>query len=80
MNELFSSIGELIYSTLALGIVIALFVGFFKFMDWLASDKKNSTPQEEKEIDTESGTATSKVQRYAESLLREIENQKYNQK
>lgn len=59
MNELFSSVVEIIYSALALGIVIAIFAGFFKLMDWLASDKKNSTPQEEKEIDTESGTATS---------------------
>lgn len=42
-------------------IVIGFFGIFCKFMEWLVNskDKKNTTPQEEKEIDTESGNAES---------------------
>lgn len=57
MSELFKSTAELFGSILALGIVLAFFVGFIKLMEWLASDKKNTTPPEVKEIDTENGVA-----------------------
>lgn len=39
-------------------IVIGLFIGFFKILDKIAADKKNTTPQDEnKETDTENGEA-----------------------
>lgn len=50
---------DLVFMIFALILVVAVLVGFFKLLEWLSSEKKNDTPQEEKEIDTEGGTAES---------------------
>ena len=54
MNELFEMTG----TVLALIIIIGVFMLFFKFLDWIENTiKKEATPPEEKETDTEDGKA-----------------------
>ncbi len=57
MDELIQSVVGLIITLLTFLAIIIIFVVFFKFLDWCVRDKKNATPPEEKEIDTENGTA-----------------------
>lgn len=52
---------ELIFTTLGfcllIGLIIFMFALFVKIISWACDDKKNSTPPEVKEIDTENGIA-----------------------
>lgn len=57
MTESITSAIEIMYLLIELSIVIAIFGLLLRFLNWLAGDKKNTTPQEEKEIDTENGEA-----------------------
>lgn len=56
--ENIQSLIDIMLGIFVLLIIISVFIGFFKILDWLSRDKKNSTPQDEnKETDTENGEA-----------------------
>lgn len=56
--ENIQSLIDIMLGIFVLLLIISVFIGFFKILDWLSRDKKNSTPQDEnKETDTENGEA-----------------------
>lgn len=58
MNDFFSAVGNLIgLGIILILVLIILIILPVKIFEWALRDKKNDTPQEEKEIDTENGEA-----------------------
>lgn len=57
MNELFEIIISMLVLVILCAIPIIGIILLVKFTDWAIKDKKETTPPEEKEIDTENGEA-----------------------
>lgn len=57
MDEAITQLSELIGKCLGIIISFAILILVMRFFNWLAGDKKNTTQQEEKEVDTENGEA-----------------------
>lgn len=57
MNELIEIIISILFLCIAVSIPIIIIILIAKFTDLIFKDKKNTTPPEEKEIDTENGEA-----------------------